>query len=202
MTTTSPPPRLDEPAPLALANTVWIDRRGVHDSLADVAYLRGWVQAFGQQSELTPETNGADELPMDAARRLIGLRDAVRRLAAEHTQDPRALGQSPVPDLSTATSIVNAASTASSVWPELRLEDRAPIRRDRWSGGSYGDALITTIARQAIELVTGPLWNQLRPCTAPGCAYYFVKDHVRREWCSPLCGNRARVARHAQRQRS
>jgi predicted RNA-binding Zn ribbon-like protein len=201
MTTTSPPPRLDEPAPLALANTVWIDRHGVHDSLTDGTYMRGWVKAIGERSELTPESHGPDELSGDAAERLVNLRDAVRRLAAEHTKDPRTLGQSPVPDLPTATSIVNAASTASSVWPELQLDDRALTRRDRWAGKSYGDALIAVIARETIDLVTGPQWMQLRPCTAPGCAYYFVKDHFRREWCSALCGNRARVARHAQRQR-
>jgi predicted RNA-binding Zn ribbon-like protein len=202
MTMTSPPPRLDEPAPLALANTVWIDRHGVHDSFADETYVQGWVKAIGEQSELTTESHRTDELSGDAVERLVSLRDAVRRLAAEHTNDPRTLGQSPVPDLSTATSIVNAASTATSVWPELRPNDRGLTRRDRWAGESYADALITLIARQTIDLVTGPQWRQLRPCTAPGCAYYFVKDHFRREWCSAVCGNRARVARHARRQRS
>ncbi|MGY4649424.1 CGNR zinc finger domain-containing protein [Mycobacterium sp. URHB0021] len=201
MTMTSPPPRLDEPAPLALANTVWIDRHGVHDSFAEGTYAQGWVKAIGERSELMTESHRTDGLSGDAVERLVSLRDAVRRLAAEHTNDPRTVGQSPVPDLSTATSIVNAACTATSMWPELRPEHRGLTRRDRWAGKSYGDALITLIARQTIDLVTGPLWQQLRPCTAPGCAYYFVKDHFRREWCSALCGNRARVARHAQRQR-
>ncbi|OBF30815.1 hypothetical protein A5724_22605 [Mycobacterium sp. ACS1612] len=201
MTPAPPPPRLNEPAPLSLANTVWIDRHGVHDSIADGTYANDWVKAIGAQSELTPAGQEADEVSVDAVERLIRLRDAVRRLAAEHTDDPRTVGQSPVPDLSTAMSIVNAAATATSVWPELQPDDRGLTRRQLWAGKSYADALITLIARQTIDLITGPQWQQLRPCTAPGCAYYFVKDHFRREWCSALCGNRARVARHAQRQR-
>ena len=42
---------------------------------------------------------------------------------------------------------------------------------------------------------------QLRACLAPGCVLYFVKDHPRREWCGPACGNRARAARHYRRHR-
>ncbi|MFG1933917.1 CGNR zinc finger domain-containing protein [Mycobacterium sp. NPDC048908] len=201
MTPAPPPPRLSEPAPLALANTVWIDRTGVHDAIADETYANAWVRAVGEQSELTPASHDAEEVAGDAVERLVRLRDAVRRLAAEHTTDPRTVGQSPVPDVSTAMSIVNAAATATSVWPELRPDDRGVTRRQLWAGKSYADALITLIARQTIDFVTSPQWRQLRPCTAPGCAYYFVKDHFRREWCSALCGNRARVARHAQRQR-
>ncbi|WP_139813476.1 CGNR zinc finger domain-containing protein [Mycobacterium simiae] len=37
---------------------------------------------------------------------------------------------------------------------------------------------------------------------AAGGAYYFVKEHFRQQWCSAVCGNRARVARHAQRHRA
>ncbi|MGW3040938.1 CGNR zinc finger domain-containing protein [Kitasatospora sp. NPDC001159] len=41
----------------------------------------------------------------------------------------------------------------------------------------------------------------LRACHGPGCVQFFVKDHPRREWCGPGCGNRARAARHYHRQR-
>ncbi|MET9049418.1 CGNR zinc finger domain-containing protein, partial [Streptomyces sp. NPDC004362] len=34
---------------------------------------------------------------------------------------------------------------------------------------------------------------------APNCLLFFVKNHARREWCSPTCGNRMRVARHHRR---
>jgi predicted RNA-binding Zn ribbon-like protein len=36
----------------------------------------------------------------------------------------------------------------------------------------------------------------------PNCVLFFIKDHPRREWCSPGCGNRARVAHHYDRHRA
>jgi predicted RNA-binding Zn ribbon-like protein len=200
MTTTPPAPRVDEPAPLALVNTIWIDRNGVRDALADVGDVHTWIRAIGERIGLTPANGGAQKPSIAAAGHLIDVRDALRRLAAEHTKDPRSLGRSPVPDLATATSIVNSASAMSGVWPELRPDGPRLVRRDM-AGDSFVAALTTVIAQQAIYLVGSPQWALLRPCTAPGCTYYFVKSH-RREWCSTVCGNRARVARHAQRHRS
>ncbi|MYS74029.1 hypothetical protein GTY88_26960, partial [Streptomyces sp. SID5926] len=43
--------------------------------------------------------------------------------------------------------------------------------------------------------------KRLRACHAPRCVRYFLKEHPRQEWCRPSCGNRARVARHQDRQR-
>jgi predicted RNA-binding Zn ribbon-like protein len=201
MPTPTPPPRLHEPRPLALVNTIWTDRNDVYDALSEIADVQLWVRAVGECMNLKPAPRNTDTVSVDAAQRLIDLRDAVRRLAAEHTRDPRSLGESPVPDQTTAISLVNAASATSSVRPELVLDGPTPTRYDLWDGGSFVDALTAVIARETMELMTSPQWQQLRPCIAPGCAYYFVKDHFRREWCSAVCGNRARVARHAQRRR-
>ncbi|XES01431.1 CGNR zinc finger domain-containing protein [Streptomyces sp. S1D4-11] len=55
------------------------------------------------------------------------------------------------------------------------------------------------IAHQAVGLFTGPGCDRLRPCLAPNCLLFFVKNHARRECCSPVCGNRVRVARHYRR---
>jgi hypothetical protein len=126
-----------------------------------------------------------------------GRRYATAALLARHCHDPRRLGQSPISDLRAATSIVNTASALSSMWPELRGGDDSFTRCDAWASESSADAATSAIARETIELVTSPQWQQLRPCTAPGCAYYFVKQHFRQRWCSAVCGNRARVARHA-----
>ncbi|MFH9354859.1 CGNR zinc finger domain-containing protein [Kitasatospora sp. NPDC017646] len=38
----------------------------------------------------------------------------------------------------------------------------------------------------------------LRACPGPGCVRFFVKDHPRRGWCGPGCGNRARAGRPAR----
>jgi predicted RNA-binding Zn ribbon-like protein len=201
MSTSTYKPRLDELRPIALVNTIWTDRFGVHDALGETADVQLWVRAVGESMKLRPALRDTDAISVDAAQRLVGLRDAVRRLAAEHTDDPRSLGESPVPDRTTAISMVNTASALSSVRPELVLDGPTLGRRDVWDGGSSVDALTAVIARETMELIFSPQWQQLRPCVAPGCAYYFVKEHFRREWCSAVCGNRARVARHAQRRR-
>jgi predicted RNA-binding Zn ribbon-like protein len=98
-------------------------------------------------------------------------------------------------------SILNTASAMSTVRPEVQPDGRTLMRQDVVAGVSFADALTTVIARQAFYLVTSPQWDLLRHCTAPGCAYFFMKTR-RREWCSAVCGNRARVARHAQRHRT
>ncbi|MDP9487892.1 MAG: CGNR zinc finger domain-containing protein, partial [Actinomycetota bacterium] len=36
----------------------------------------------------------------------------------------------------------------------------------------------------------------------PGCLRLFVATNLRRRWCSESCGNRARVARHYERNRA
>jgi predicted RNA-binding Zn ribbon-like protein len=197
MSTNPLSPRLDEPIPIALANTIWSDRTGVHDAFADLDDAATWLRAAGDRLSLTPVFGREEVITTESARRLVDLRDAIRRLAAEHTHDPRRLGQSPISDLRAATSIVNTASALSSMWPELRGGDDSFTRCDGWAGGSCADAATSAIARETIDLVTSPQWQQLRACTAPGCAYYFVKQHFRQRWCSAVCGNRARVARHA-----
>jgi predicted RNA-binding Zn ribbon-like protein len=63
-------------------------------------------------------------------------------------------------------------------------------------------ALTATLARAAIDFLTGPQRERLRACAAPRCVRYFVKAHGRQEWCKPSCGNRARVARHYRRHRA
>jgi predicted RNA-binding Zn ribbon-like protein len=199
MPTSTQSPRLDEPRPIALANTIWTDRATVHDALHATADVQHWIRAVGEQMDLTPAQAKTDVATPAAAQRLLELRDAVRRLAAEQTRDPRSLGQSPITGDLEAMSIVNRASARSSVWPELVADGPELTRRDARAAGSFADAAIAVIARETIELIVSPLWQQLRPCVAPGCAYYFVKDHFRREWCSTICGNRARVARHAER---
>lgn len=200
--TTVPQPNLallQTPLPLALLNTVSIDRQAVHDGFADVAGVAEWLGRLSAQVGMTPTPVIPKRLSSEAVSQLVDLRDAARRLAAEETNDPRSLGQSPVLDVPRAIAIINGASAAGRVWPELELVNARAIRRDSWTGDSTAQALTSLLARQTIELVASAEWKLLRACTAPSCARYFFKVHFRREWCSALCGNRARVARHAQR---
>ena len=57
-----------------------------------------------------------------------------------------------------------------------------------------------TCPRSAIELADRNE-NKLSVCEAPSCGMLYLRDHPRQVWCSKPCGNRARVARYAARQR-
>jgi predicted RNA-binding Zn ribbon-like protein len=72
----------------------------------------------------------------------------------------------------------------------------------RFHSARRADIVISSIAADAIDLITGPSRHQLRACGAPGCVLVFLKQHPRREWCSAACGNRARQARHYRRTHS
>jgi predicted RNA-binding Zn ribbon-like protein len=122
---------------------------------------------------------------------LRALRAALRRLAADVTGDPR----EPITAMSRPDALATLNSLASLARAELSWPaDGQPERVLR--GPAAG-----VIATLGVELLAGEARGRLRACLAPNCVLYFVKEHTRREWCSPNCGNRARVARHYQRHR-
>jgi predicted RNA-binding Zn ribbon-like protein len=192
---------LGEPLPVELMNTVRIDRKDVQDALGDDASVTAWLRAIDDRlrcetgGSVSPaDVGGASE--RDLADRLRGLRDALRRLAAEAAEDPRPPVTPVIPERQNAIDTLNALAAA---WPELQWPsggDPVPVFR---TSGTTGDLAIAFIAHQAVDLFTGARRKQLRACLAPGCLLYFLKQHPRREWCSAMCGNRARVARHYHR---
>jgi hypothetical protein len=64
------------------------------------------------------------------------------------------------------------------------------------------DAFQADIATSAITLVGGPGRDRRRRRGAPGCGRWFVASRPRQRWCSPTCGDRARVARFQERRRA
>lgn len=197
-------PLLNEPLPVELMNTIWADRTGVHDALRDPDGTRSWLCAVSPRIDvMTPDGPGTlSSAGLDLpGRRLIDLRDALRRLAAEATADPRATAVSDTRDLHAAVSALNEAARAAPRWSALTwTPGREPARTVRASGPAAWAAL-SAIAEEAIVLFCHDGRRHLRACLAPGCVLYFVKNHPRREWCSAGCGNRARAARHYQRHR-
>lgn len=185
----------DEPVPVRLMNTIWADRHGVHDALGSADDLREWLSAVGAAAAGRQEIGPGD---VDRFRRL---RDALRRLAALLTEDPRPAAASPTADVRQAVADVNQAVTEATTWPQLDLRDG---RLQARSAGTSTAAMrvLSSIAAESVALFTGDGAALLRACHAPGCVLYFVKDHPRREWCSTACGNRARAARHYRRHRT
>lgn len=197
MTTTAT--LLGEPLPVELMNTVGIDRDGVHDALDSDTQVTAWLCAVGDRigTEAGVTLDGLDEEAVrPVAERVRELRDALRRLAAEMTKDPRPPATAPELTQPDAITTLNALAVARPelVWPA----GGKPAHAFRVAGTS-ADLAVGLIALQGVELFADAGRDRLRACLAPNCLLFFVKEHARREWCSPGCGNRARVARHYQR---
>ncbi|GAB2823334.1 CGNR zinc finger domain-containing protein [Lentzea nigeriaca] len=173
----------DEPRPVLLMNTIWANRSQVNDDLTTVRGLRDFLGVPADQADL-------------AAFR--ALRQALRDLAGVLTEDTRAVARNR--DLERAVAEVNRAAKSARQWPQLAVRD-GELLRDNESEGPPAQQALAAIAAEAVELFTGENRVLLRACYAPGCVLYFVKDHPRREWCSPACGNRVRAARHYRRNR-
>jgi predicted RNA-binding Zn ribbon-like protein len=190
---------LGEPLPVELMNTVVADRGGIHDALEDEGGAVAWLHAVAGRIGAEAGT-GPGQLNEDAVRPAAGalreLRDALRRLAAEATGDPRR--PATAPELTRADAIVTL-NTLATAWPELVWPAGGQPSGAYRARGTAADLAVALIAHQGVELFAGPGRDLLRPCLAPNCPLFFVKDHARREWCSPACGNRARVARHYHR---
>ena len=204
-------PLLGEPLPVELMNTVWADRDGLHDELRDAAGLAAWLQAVAGRFAAGGAGHGpglAVVLPggrpgRELAAQFRELRDGLRGLAAAVTADPRARAAGTgTPDVAAAVRAVNAACARAPLWSRLTWASPpgAPARALR-SAGTGPEAALSWIAEAAVLMFTGPDASQLRACPGPGCVLYFIRAHPRREWCSAVCGNRARVARHYQRHR-
>jgi predicted RNA-binding Zn ribbon-like protein len=205
--TTQPPtsaPLLGEPLAVEFMNTIWADRRGVHDALASDAEVLAWLRAVDPR--LPPRSAGVDAWLerarpadlADAGDRLRRLRNALRRVAADQTADPRPAAASAIEDVTEATNVLNEAAAAAPHWSSLE-HTAAGFARGSGTDAPPGTAIAALVAEDAIGLFTGGLREELRACLAPGCVLYFVRQHPRREWCSTACGNRARAARHYQR---
>lgn len=200
MTTSAP--LLGEPLPVELINTVWADRDGVHDALASARELAQWLVSISQRLDV-PVDSGLDPAPPPGLTRTWtitrDLRDALRRLAADATHDSRPAAASACKETERARLTLNAAATHAPRWSALVLPATGAPKRVIRTDASAPDAAVSQIADEAIALFGGEARSALRACLAPGCVLYFVKQHPRREWCSPGCGNRARVARHYAR---
>jgi predicted RNA-binding Zn ribbon-like protein len=200
-------PLLGEPLPVEFMNTVWADRSGIHDALSTTTDVLAWIRAIGPVP--APHDAHPDRWPQDApadevagvAATLRTLRDALRRLAAEQTADPRRRAASAIDDVDRAVEVVNRAAAAAPHWSQLEWSATDPSRLTRSETG-VGAGIAAAIAEQAIDLFAGESRHELRACLAPRCVLYFVRQHPRREWCSTACGNRARTARHYQRHRT
>ncbi|MDQ1028605.1 putative RNA-binding Zn ribbon-like protein [Streptomyces umbrinus] len=121
--------------------------------------------------------------------RTRALRDAVFLLAAD-----RAHGR---PLQARHLDVVNAAAAGAPLAARVEADGSRG-----WAPGATGARLLATVARDAVELFTGPYAERIRECGSHNCALLFVDTSRpgRRRWCAmEHCGNREKARSHRAR---
>jgi predicted RNA-binding Zn ribbon-like protein len=157
-------------------------REGV-ERLRQPTDLDRWLRVTG-----LPTSTPACDQDLEDARRL---REAINRLA-------RASMQRKPGDASDIHELNNWAS-GSQLAPQL---DRRFHRH--WRAPSAIRGALALIAREAVELLTGPEQKLIRECAAaPACSLLYLDRSRgrRRRWCEmERCGARAKMADYRHRQ--
>ncbi|MGW5352892.1 ABATE domain-containing protein [Streptomyces sp. NPDC004031] len=201
---------------LDLAVTIRHDGHGgVADDLAEPAGLTRWVRAHADALRADLAAGGdatapftAEDFTADAAAlaAAVEVRTATRALFARAVRPGPASSADAgkLPSAAQALDRLNAAAARVPYAPRLDWPADRPATAARAAARTprAADLVAAALARHAIAFLAGPDRERLRACPAPRCVRYFVKEHTRQEWCKPSCGNRARVARHAARQRA
>jgi predicted RNA-binding Zn ribbon-like protein len=132
-------------------------------------------------------------IPADlpSVERVHALRSVIRSLL-----DSRVAGSAPE---SLAVDAINEYAAASLTSARLVGDWSSELESH---GADAATALLAEVARSAIDVLTGPDAARLHRCAAEDCSMLFVATNSKRQWCTAAgCGNRQRVARHADRVR-
>ncbi len=175
-----------------LANTLLEREGGSEDLLATPEQLSAWCQAEGERLGVVLDPAGfGGRLP-----EFLMLRAVIRELFSSLLAGERP-SEGAVKEVNAASARVPRLRELS--WPSTG-EGRGGLRAEtRDLVSEEADVALARIARSAIELAGDPEREFLRSCPAPGCPLIFCAENRRRRWCSTVCGNRVRVARHYRR---
>jgi predicted RNA-binding Zn ribbon-like protein len=174
--------RGDHPALDLCATLTGRTKPSPQDLLASPRDLGRWLKAAG-----FARTVSAAQDDLEIARKL---REAIYVLAVA-----RSIGKAAPAG---ARSELN--SLAAKPGATLRLAEDGQLRLT----GSV-QAMLASLAQDAIRLLGGPHSERIRQCESPTCSRLFL-DNSRggdRRWCSmSSCGNRAKVAEFRRRKRA
>jgi len=166
---------------LDLVATVGERWRRRFERLREPGDLGRWLVQSGLHAH-APAVSAAD---LEHAREL---REAIDRLA----RPPRGTDPADV-------ALLNRWAAAPALAPQL-----APGGRTlRPPAGDPVRGALAAVARDAVDLLSGPLADRVRECGADDCALLFVDASRpgRRRWCSmEACGNRAKAAAFRRRE--
>lgn len=169
---------------LDFAHTGGEGRYAVFESLHQPADLAGWLAEPPLGLTLTAPVTARELTAAKALRQAIW--------EAAHA---RAAGE----PLSAATiATINRAAAASPLIPELTTDSAAA----GWAAPVRATQALSTLAREMIDLLSGPLSGRFRVCAGDNCPLVFV-DSSRpgsRRWCAmERCGNRYKLRTHRAR---
>lgn len=141
------------------------------------------------------------------ARDVVGMSDpqtteadlelAVRLQAAIWSVADALIDRRPVPDGD--REVLNELAAEPCLVPRL-----LPDAIRTWVGDQGARSLMSSVARDAIDVFGGPRAARLKRCEGSRCSLLFVDTSRsgRRRWCSmERCGNRAKVAAHRRRRK-
>ena len=129
-----------------------------------------------------------DEL--EAARKL---RESIYRLV----QAARAEQPLSRPDVD----LLNDWAARPSLSPQLKLAGRTQV----WRAERPLEAVLASVARDAVDLLSGDLLGRIRECAESSCTVLFIDASRpgKRRWCSMnRCGNRVKKQAFRQRQKA
>lgn len=158
--------------------TIGLDDRR-EELIGTVADFREWIEA--EPAWLPP----LDGDPIDLAR-VLELRDVTDRLlrcaALRRPLEPQDV------------ELVNARVRAAGVSRLLTAPGASRLAAD-----AGFPALLGVLAGAVVDLLAREDLAAIAVCEAPGCGQIFHRSRRNQRWCSPGCGNRARVDRHRHR---
>ncbi|MGV9914660.1 CGNR zinc finger domain-containing protein [Streptomyces tendae] len=144
--------------------------------------LNAWYLESGLVDVITP----GDE---DDVREAVRVREAVYRLITA-----RRLGEEYDPE---ALAVLNGAAREFPVTPQLTEAGRRTE--------ATPEQALATVARQAVELLSGPDVPLLKECGNPECTRVYIDRSrgMRRQWCGmESCGNKHKAAAYRARKKT
>ncbi|MEU2779676.1 CGNR zinc finger domain-containing protein [Streptomyces sp. NPDC007162] len=166
---------------LDFAATLRARRTAGFEMFASPERLDAWYVESGLVDAVSPSQDSDVE-------RAVAVREALYRLLTA-----RRLG---TPYDSAALALVNSAARKPSATPQLTPDGRWTV--------AAPEAALSSVARLAVELLSGPDAPLLKECGNPECTRVYLDRSrgMRRQWCGmESCGNKIKAAAYRARKK-
>ena len=138
-------------------------------------------------------TDNGDGATLEDVERAIELRESIFLTIRANT-----VGQ---PAGAAHLEVINTIAAQNPLTPFFEADGRTRV----WQPPIEPLAVLATIARDAIDLLTGPTADRVRECANPDCELIFVdvSPPGARRWCAmKRCGNRSKTKAYRARRSS